>query len=128
MDGDHTYEGARADYERWRELLAPGADLLFHDAVDVGGYGNHYPGIARLVGEIERTDATLERQRGHRLDRPLHAQALMRLVAVVLSWNGREDTLACARVAARDRDGRASTTARPTARRTRSRSASRASS
>jgi predicted O-methyltransferase YrrM len=57
IDGDHTYEGARADFERWRGLVAPGGDLLFHDAADTGGYGNHYPGIARLVAEIERDDA-----------------------------------------------------------------------
>ncbi len=62
VDGDHTYEGARADYERWRELVAPAGHLLFHDAVDAGGYGNHYPGIARLVAEIERDDQNLERQ------------------------------------------------------------------
>ena len=62
VDGDHTYEGARADYERWRELVAPGGDILFHDAVDVGGYGNHYPGITRLVEEIERDDPGLERR------------------------------------------------------------------
>jgi len=62
IDGDHTYEGARADYERWSELVSPGGDLLFHDAVDVGGYGNHYPGIARLVAELERDDARFERQ------------------------------------------------------------------
>ena len=64
VDGDHSYEGARADYERWRGLVAPGGDLLFHDAVDVGGYGNHYPGVARLVREIERDDASLERLPG----------------------------------------------------------------
>jgi hypothetical protein len=62
VDGDHTYEGARADHERWSELVAPGGHLLFHDAVDSGGYGNHYPGIARLVGEIARNDARFERQ------------------------------------------------------------------
>ena len=62
VDGDHTYEGARADYARWRELVAPGGHLLFHDAVDAGGYGNHYPGIERLVGEIERDDAEFERR------------------------------------------------------------------
>ena len=62
VDGDHTYDGARADYERWRELVAPGGDMLFHDAVDVGGYGNHYPGIARLVEEIERDDTYFERR------------------------------------------------------------------
>jgi predicted O-methyltransferase YrrM len=62
VDGDHTYEGARDDYERWSELVAPGGHLLFHDAVDVGGYGNHYPGIARLVGEIQRGDVRFERR------------------------------------------------------------------
>jgi predicted O-methyltransferase YrrM len=64
IDGDHTYEGARADFERWRGLVAPGGDLLFHDAVDSGGYGNHYPGIARLVAEIERDDPDFERLPG----------------------------------------------------------------
>ena len=62
VDGDHTYEGARADYERWRELLAPGGHLLFHDAVDTGGYGNHYPGVVRLAAEITRDGGGLERQ------------------------------------------------------------------
>lgn len=62
VDGDHTYEGARADHERWSELLAPGGDLLFHDAVDAGGYGNQYPGIERLVGEIERGDPRFARR------------------------------------------------------------------
>ena len=61
VDGDHTYEGARADYERWSALVAPGGHLLFHDAVDSGGYGNHYPGIAGLMAEVER-DARFERQ------------------------------------------------------------------
>jgi predicted O-methyltransferase YrrM len=53
VDGDHTYEGARADYERWSELVRPGGNLLFHDAVDTGGYGNVYPGVARAVAEVE---------------------------------------------------------------------------
>jgi predicted O-methyltransferase YrrM len=52
VDGDHSYEGAKADYERWRAFLRPGGHLLFHDAVDTGGYGNVYPGVARLVAEI----------------------------------------------------------------------------
>ena len=63
VDGDHTYEGARADYERWSELLAPGGDLLFHDAVDTGGYGSHYSGVARLASEVTR-DERFERQPG----------------------------------------------------------------
>ena len=64
VDGDHTYEGARADYLRWREFLAPGGQLLFHDAVDTGGYGNVYPGVARAVAEIERDDRELRREPG----------------------------------------------------------------
>jgi len=62
VDGDHSYEGARADYLRWRELVAPGGSVLFHDAVDTRGYGNHYAGVVRLAGEIERDDRELERQ------------------------------------------------------------------
>ena len=52
IDGDHSYEGAKADYERWGAMVRPGGHLLFHDAVDSGGYGNVYPGIAQLMGEI----------------------------------------------------------------------------
>jgi predicted O-methyltransferase YrrM len=52
VDGDHSYEGARADFERWGAFVRPGGHLLFHDAVDTGRYGNTYSGVARLVGEI----------------------------------------------------------------------------
>lgn len=60
VDGDHSYEGARADYERWGAFVRPGGHLLFHDAVDTGGYGNHYPGVARAVAEVDA--AVWERQ------------------------------------------------------------------
>jgi predicted O-methyltransferase YrrM len=63
VDGDHGYEGAKADHERWSAFVRPGGHLLFHDAVDTGGYGNVYPGVARLVGEIDR-DAGWARQPG----------------------------------------------------------------
>ena len=61
VDGDHSYEGARADFERWGAFVRPGGHLLFHDAVDSGGYGNFYPGVARLMAEI---GAGWERQPG----------------------------------------------------------------
>jgi predicted O-methyltransferase YrrM len=54
VDGDHSYAGATADHERWGEFVRPGGHLLFHDAVDAGGYGNHYPGVARAVAEVDR--------------------------------------------------------------------------
>jgi predicted O-methyltransferase YrrM len=34
IDGDHSEEGVRADFERWSPHLAHGGHLLFHDAVD----------------------------------------------------------------------------------------------
>jgi len=52
IDGDHSYEGAKADYERWGLQLREGGHLLFHDAVDTGGYGNVYPGVQQLVAEV----------------------------------------------------------------------------
>ena len=54
IDGDHSYEGARADFERWGPRVRPGGHLLFHDAVDTGGYGNVYPGVQRAVAEVAR--------------------------------------------------------------------------
>ena len=92
IDGDHTYEGAKADFERWSAFVRPDGHLLFHDAVDAGGYGNVYPGVARLRRR-DRAGAGWERSAGagsiaHFLARMMH------LVAVVLNWNGGDDTLA----------------------------------
>ncbi|HEY3962049.1 MAG TPA: class I SAM-dependent methyltransferase [Gaiellaceae bacterium] len=61
IDGDHSYEGAKADFERWSAFVQSDGHVLFHDAVDTGGYGNVYPGVARAVGEI---GAGWERQAG----------------------------------------------------------------
>jgi predicted O-methyltransferase YrrM len=52
IDGDHSYEGARADFERWSPHVSEGGHLLFHDAVDTGSYGNVYPGVQRAVAEV----------------------------------------------------------------------------
>ena len=57
VDGDHRYDAARADWERWRELVRAGGHVLFHDAVDTGGYGNTFPGVVRVVDEIGRDEA-----------------------------------------------------------------------
>jgi predicted O-methyltransferase YrrM len=63
VDGDHSYDGARADLERWRPALRPGGHLLFHDAVDTGGWGTVHPGVVRLVAELEG-DAGFSRAAG----------------------------------------------------------------
>lgn len=36
IDADHSYEGARRDYDDWSPLIQPGGLLCFHDATDVG--------------------------------------------------------------------------------------------
>jgi predicted O-methyltransferase YrrM len=33
IDGDHTYEGVRADFLRYRELVRPGGLIFFHDII-----------------------------------------------------------------------------------------------
>jgi cephalosporin hydroxylase len=43
VDGDHTYEGVRADYELYAPLVRPGGLIAFHDIV---------PGDETLVGGV----------------------------------------------------------------------------
>lgn len=38
IDGDHSEDGVRADFEHWSPHLRPGAHLLFHDAVDAADF------------------------------------------------------------------------------------------
>jgi predicted O-methyltransferase YrrM len=61
IDGDHSYDAVRADWEHWRPHLAPGADVLFHDAHDHGGLGTYVPDVGRFVAELER-DGDVERR------------------------------------------------------------------
>ena len=61
VDGDHSYEGVRADWDHWGGLLAPGGHVLFHDAVDHGGIGTYVAGVGRLVGERDADPALVRR-------------------------------------------------------------------
>lgn len=64
IDADHSYEGARADFDRWGPLVRPGGHLLFHDGVDVGGYGTAYTGVRRLMDEIDAAGEPFRRVEG----------------------------------------------------------------
>jgi predicted O-methyltransferase YrrM len=44
VDGDHSYDGVRADVDAWLPRLAPGATVVFHDI----GWAD---GVARVVRE-----------------------------------------------------------------------------
>jgi predicted O-methyltransferase YrrM len=62
IDGDHSYDGVRADFAHWWPALEPGGSMVFHDA--------RFPewdsrltvtrGVVRFVAELEREEA-LER-------------------------------------------------------------------
>jgi predicted O-methyltransferase YrrM len=56
IDGDHSYDGVKADFERWGPHVRDGGHLLFHDATDTGSYGNVYPGVQRAVAEVAGTN------------------------------------------------------------------------
>jgi predicted O-methyltransferase YrrM len=51
IDGDHTYDGVRQDYEMYRSLVLPGGLIGFHDIVH-----SHWPGcqVDRFWGELEK--------------------------------------------------------------------------
>lgn len=59
IDGDHSYEGAKADYLHWRSAVKPGGHLLFHDGAAPKPLQTCHPEVVQLVQEIERDDALL---------------------------------------------------------------------
>jgi predicted O-methyltransferase YrrM len=54
IDGDHSYEGVRADWERYGPLVRPGGVIAFHDIV---------PGPVEAVGDVPRFWGELRRER-----------------------------------------------------------------
>jgi predicted O-methyltransferase YrrM len=64
VDGDHSYEGVRADYEHWRDAVPAGGHLLFHDAAELGDLSTAHLGVARLMQEIEHEDGAGFRRAG----------------------------------------------------------------
>lgn len=47
IDGDHRYQGVRADFLAYRHLVRPGGIIAFHDI-----QGGHTPGFDRFVGGV----------------------------------------------------------------------------
>jgi cephalosporin hydroxylase len=58
IDGDHSYEGVKRDYELWLPLVRSGGLVAFHDV------GPEVPEVARFWGELKQTVATEERLSG----------------------------------------------------------------
>ena len=58
IDGDHSYEGVKQDFEHWAGTLKVGGHLLFHDDRP------EKPGVWRFLRELEgRKDSGLQKVR-----------------------------------------------------------------
>ena len=62
VDGDHSYEGVRQDFECWSPWLLPGASVIFHDSrrdpdADPRVFARGWPGPTRLVEEVAGSGA-----------------------------------------------------------------------
>lgn len=61
IDGDHTYEGAKFDYESYQYVVNPGGIIVFHDIIPDGK--NEY-GCVDFWNEIKEGKVTVEKSIG----------------------------------------------------------------
>jgi predicted O-methyltransferase YrrM len=52
IDGDHSYEGVRSDFERFGKRVRIGGAVLFDDAFDEGIFKSHSDTVGRLIHEV----------------------------------------------------------------------------
>jgi predicted O-linked N-acetylglucosamine transferase (SPINDLY family) len=52
IDGDHTYEGVKADYEIYSDIVKPGGYIAFHDIVDSQQHRDKNCFVARFWNEL----------------------------------------------------------------------------
>lgn len=57
IDGEHSYEGTRDDFENWSPLVADGGTILFHDALLEAPWMTEEFGSARFVKELLASDS-----------------------------------------------------------------------
>lgn len=58
VDGDHTYDGIRTDWELWAPLVRPGGVVALHDTWPNGA--RHEPGVVRFVDELRHQWPSIE--------------------------------------------------------------------
>lgn len=51
IDGDHTEEGVRRDFELYAPLVKPGGVVAFHDTIPNGN--RHEPGVVKFTRELQ---------------------------------------------------------------------------
>jgi predicted O-methyltransferase YrrM len=55
IDGDHTEDGARRDWNEWNQFVIPGGIVIFHDArIFEGGWTSPDYGPVKLVNDLFR--------------------------------------------------------------------------
>ena len=52
IDGDHSYEGVRNDFERFGLRVKVGGAVLFDDACDEAPFKTHAESVGRLIKEV----------------------------------------------------------------------------
>lgn len=58
IDGDHTYEGCRTDWDDWHSFIKVGGCVAFHDSrFFEDGWTNEDTGSLRVVGELFRNSS-----------------------------------------------------------------------
>jgi hypothetical protein len=57
IDGDHSYESVKNDYETWSKFLNDDGVILFHDTCIEELNGNHY-GVKKFFDEIDLPKCT----------------------------------------------------------------------
>jgi hypothetical protein len=60
VDGDHSEEGVRTDWEDWRGFVEPGGAVLFHDARLSQPGGRGLPGPTAVVDSLFRGASPIE--------------------------------------------------------------------
>jgi predicted O-methyltransferase YrrM len=56
IDGDHSYEGLRGDWESWCPLIAPGGVVALHDSCSSAARDIEGAGSVRFTREVIRQD------------------------------------------------------------------------
>lgn len=59
IDGDHTYDGVRRDFELWSPLVCPGGVVALHDTWK-NPDGRHEPGVERFTDEMRARLPSIE--------------------------------------------------------------------
>jgi predicted O-methyltransferase YrrM len=60
IDGDHSYDGLRADWEGWAPLVAPGGVVALHDSRSSADRDLAGAGSARFAAEVIARDGRFE--------------------------------------------------------------------